>query len=51
MRAEAVEKFLGDRGQDRTLVQRLLAEGLLVETEYRGMRFYLRRFGTHQVRP
>lgn len=51
MRAEAVEKFLGERGQDRTLLQRLLAEGILVETEYRGMRFFLRRLGAHQVRP
>lgn len=45
MRREAVEKFLAAAGREWGLVQRLLAQGLLVETEYLGRKFYVRRFG------
>jgi hypothetical protein len=43
MRAEAVSTFLARAGADWSVVQRLIAQEQLVETEYAGRRFYLRR--------
>lgn len=45
MQEEAVAAFLARAGADWTLVHRLIAEGRLVETEYRGQRFYRRKAG------
>jgi wyosine [tRNA(Phe)-imidazoG37] synthetase (radical SAM superfamily) len=44
MRRDAVEEFLSKAEEDWSVVQRLLEEGLLSETEYSGATFYLRRF-------
>ena len=43
MRKEAVEKFLEQAGKSWDVIQRLIDAGQLVETEYGGNRFYLRR--------
>lgn len=42
MREDALAAFLARAGADWSLVNRLVARGLLVETEYRGQRFYRR---------
>lgn len=42
MREDALAAFLARAGADWGLVARLVARGLLVETEYRGHRFYRR---------
>lgn len=42
MREDALAAFLARSGADWGLVARLVAQGLLVETEYRGHRFYRR---------
>jgi wyosine [tRNA(Phe)-imidazoG37] synthetase (radical SAM superfamily) len=43
MRKEAVKKFLAQAGRSWDVIQRLIDAGQLVETEYGGNRFYLRR--------
>jgi hypothetical protein len=43
MRREAVKEFLRRSGQSWSLVQGLLEEGQLVETEYGGETFYRRQ--------
>jgi len=43
MREEAVSKFLTRAGSDWSVVQRLIDGGQLVETEYDGRNFYMRR--------
>jgi wyosine [tRNA(Phe)-imidazoG37] synthetase (radical SAM superfamily) len=43
MRKEAVDKFLEQAGKSWDVIQRLIDAGQLVETEYGGNRFYLRR--------
>jgi len=43
MREEAVQELLSGGGADWTLVQRLLDERQLVQTEYQGRKFYVRR--------
>jgi len=43
MREEAVSQFLTKAGKDWSSVQRLIAQGQLIETEYGGHKFYLRR--------
>jgi wyosine [tRNA(Phe)-imidazoG37] synthetase (radical SAM superfamily) len=43
MRKEAVDKFLQQAGKSWGFIQRLIDAGQLVETEYGGNRFYLRR--------
>ncbi len=43
MREEAVSEFLAQAGADRPVIHRLIAQGQLVETEYRGRKFYVRR--------
>ncbi|MBN2325047.1 MAG: radical SAM protein [Spirochaetes bacterium] len=42
MREDAVEEFLKESGESFTLIDRLLAEGALVENVYGGNRFYMR---------
>jgi len=44
MREEAVSEFLGRAGADWPVVRRLMTQDQLVETEYEGARFYVRRF-------
>jgi wyosine [tRNA(Phe)-imidazoG37] synthetase (radical SAM superfamily) len=43
MREEAISAFLNQAGADWALVRRLVAQRQLVETEYRGTKFYLRK--------
>ncbi len=43
MREEAVEEFLKKAGSDWSVIKSLLREGELVELEYGGSKFYLRR--------
>ncbi|VVB63802.1 Radical SAM superfamily protein [uncultured archaeon] len=43
MRKEAVDKFLEQAGKSWDVIQRLIDAGQLVENEYGGNRFYLRR--------
>jgi wyosine [tRNA(Phe)-imidazoG37] synthetase (radical SAM superfamily) len=43
MRREAVAQVLARSGRDWSVVQRLLDHGKLVETEYQGQRFYVRK--------
>jgi len=43
MREEAVKKFLEQAGRSWDIIQRLIDAGQLVEAEYGGNRFYLRR--------
>lgn len=51
MRLDAVEAFLADTGLEWSAVLRLIAEGILAETEYRGRKFYVRRFGAETGAP
>jgi len=44
MREEAVRALLSRAGSSWALVDRLVAQGFLAETEYNGQLFYLRRF-------
>jgi hypothetical protein len=43
MREEAVSEFLARGGADWRMVHHLIAQGQLVETEYQGRKFYLRK--------
>jgi wyosine [tRNA(Phe)-imidazoG37] synthetase (radical SAM superfamily) len=43
MREDAVRKFLGQAGKSWDVIRRMIDAGQLVETEYRGEKFYLRR--------
>ena len=43
MREEAVDEFLARAGADRSIVRGLVARGQLVETQYGGYRFYIRK--------
>ena len=43
MRADAVEALLARRGADRSVVQRLVDAGELVEVEYGGQSFFMRK--------
>ena len=43
MRQEAISAFLVQAGADWAVVRRLVAQQQLVETEYRGTKFYLRK--------
>lgn len=45
MRADAVEEFLRKAGSDWSLVEKLIKEGELVELNYGGYKFYMRRLG------
>ncbi|MGA9347606.1 MAG: radical SAM protein [Anaerolineae bacterium] len=43
MREEALSEFLARAGADWPVVHRLIAQGQLVETEYEGRKFYIRK--------
>lgn len=43
MREEGLAEFLARAKSDRSVVKKLLEENRLIETEYRGKKFYLRR--------
>jgi hypothetical protein len=43
MREDAVSEFLARAGADWIAVRKLIQQGRLVETEYEGRKFYLRR--------
>ena len=43
MREEAVSEFLARTGFDWSVVQRLITQDKLIEMEYEGMKFYMRR--------
>ena len=43
MREEAVREFLARAAADWAVIQRLIAQGRLIETEYEGRKFYMRR--------
>jgi len=49
MREDAVSQFLSRAGANWAVVQRLVAQDRLVEANYDGYRFYLRRFVTPRV--
>ena len=49
MREEAVRAFLARAGMEWAVVQELLKHGQLVQTEYQGQRFYLRRFSPQKT--
>ncbi len=51
MREDAVDEFLARAGADWAVVRRLLAQDHLVETEYGGRLFYLRRLRGGQAVP
>jgi wyosine [tRNA(Phe)-imidazoG37] synthetase (radical SAM superfamily) len=42
MKSEAVEELLARAGADWSLVEELIADGLLVETNYKGEAFFMR---------
>jgi wyosine [tRNA(Phe)-imidazoG37] synthetase (radical SAM superfamily) len=49
MREEAVSEFLARAGVEWPVVHRLIAQGQLVETEYEGRKFYMRKLhGEHK---
>ncbi len=43
MREEAVSKFLAQAASDWSVVQRLIGQGQLVETDFEGRKFYIRK--------
>lgn len=43
MREEAVSEFLANGGTDWSLIDKLMAEGKMIETEYEKKRFYMRK--------
>lgn len=47
MRQDAVEIFLKRSGADWTVVHHLILQKKLIETEYKGHKFYIRRFREH----
>jgi len=50
MREEAVSEFLARAGADWPVVNRLIVQGQLVETEYEGRKFYVRVIGNWGIR-
>jgi len=50
MREDAVDEFLARAGADWAVVHRLVGQDRLVETEYGGHRFYLRKLRVRQER-
>ncbi|MBN2587109.1 MAG: radical SAM protein [Candidatus Fermentibacteraceae bacterium] len=50
MRDDAVEEFLGRAGGDWGIIHGMLEDGQLIETDYGGSKFYLRRFSQQQGR-
>jgi wyosine [tRNA(Phe)-imidazoG37] synthetase (radical SAM superfamily) len=51
MREDAVNAFLTRAGVQWDVIRRLVAQGQLVEVEYRGSKFYLRRLGRPAADP
>lgn len=49
MREDAVRAFITRAGAGWAVVQKLIARGQLVQTEYQGQQFYLRRFSSHEI--
>ncbi len=45
MREEGVEEFLRKSGKDWNFIRELLKEGLLIELEFEGKKFYMRKIG------
>jgi len=50
MREEAVSEFLARAGADWPVVHKLIAQGQLVEMEYEGRKFYMRKLDTKYER-
>jgi len=50
MRQDAVAAFLERAGAEWPVIDQLIRQGALVETEYAGHRFYLRKFSTETAR-
>ena len=50
MRDEAVNQFLARAGADWPIVHRLIAQGQLIEMEYEGKRFYMRKLHAGSAR-
>jgi wyosine [tRNA(Phe)-imidazoG37] synthetase (radical SAM superfamily) len=48
MREDAVQAFLARAGADGSVVHRLIDQGQLVETTFRGQKFYMRRLNKGQ---
>jgi len=44
MREDALKDFLGRANSDWSLIERLIKQGKLVESEYEGHKFYIRKF-------
>ncbi len=45
MREEGVKNFLEKSGKDWSFIQKLIQKGVLVEVEFEGKRFYMRKLG------
>ena len=43
MREEAVDEFLKKVGTDWGVIEKLMKDGSLIELEYQGKKFYIRR--------
>jgi len=48
MREDAIQEFLEKDQQDWSLIHKLVREGKLLETEFQGKKFYLRKIAKHQ---
>ena len=48
MREDAIREFLDRDGKDWSLIRKLIDENKLLETEFQGKQFYLRRLAKHQ---
>jgi len=48
MREDAIREFLDRDGKDWSLIRKLIDENKLLETEFQGKKFYLRRLARHQ---
>ncbi|MEA2085795.1 MAG: radical SAM protein, partial [Chloroflexota bacterium] len=51
MREEAVIAFLKKAGKRRVVIDRLIEDGSLVELEYQGRKFYMRKLPQCSRRP
>jgi len=48
MREDAVKEFLEKDNKDKSLIDSLVKEGKILETTFRGKKFYVRKFVDHQ---
>ena len=48
MREDAIREFLDRDGRDWSLIQKLIDEGKILETDFDGKKFYLRKLAKHQ---